>query len=303
MIDKVTLRIYNNPQTEQIFSKILESMTDTKTTTDEDGQVEYQRGHLNNLSVSVSSKCICLTGSLTRYLSGSNFNTMRRPDLLESITHLCNDIGGRKEDINVSSIEIGDTFVMEQEPLRYINQLTETGYLPRFYKERYKGSLYFKQKAGQREIIFYDKAAEMMSRREPVPPGLHNLLRYELRLHYQAIKKHLPTRTLADLTDGQIYKALVSQWREYYEALFRTAKPIPTGRGRIEILLKYICQLQKRCNTDAADLLNYLNETMRGTANATRLKRRVAAFYAVQGQEDNGLLRELRDRVTESVLE
>lgn len=302
MIDKVTLRIWKNNLTEQVFSHLSERLEGKKTTTDENGQIAYERGRLNGLSVTLSERGASISGSLTKYLSGSNFNTMRQHDLTESVIRLCSDIGVSAEVVRVSCIEIGDTFVMENEPLRYINQLAETGYVPRFYKSRIRGSLYYQQKARQREIIFYDKVAEMKYRREPIPAGLNNLLRYEVRLHYQALKRYLPTMTIADLMDGQVFKQLIEMWRGYFETLYNTARPIKRGRGRTEILLQYAYQLQKRYNVEASDLSNYLNETLKGTANATRLKQKVASFYAIQGQEDNGLLKELRDRVTESVL-
>lgn len=302
MIDKVTIRIWKNNLPEQVYSHLAERLVGRKTTTDDNGQIAYIRGKFNGLSVTLSDSGACLSGSLTKYLSGSNFNTMRQPDLTESVTRLCNDIGVSAEVVRVSCIEIGDTFVMEQEPLKYINQLAETGYIPRFSKSRIYGTLYYKQKARQREIIFYDKVAEMKSRREPIPAGLTNLLRYELRLHYSALQRYLPTRTIADLMDGRVFRELVELWRRYFETLYyNTAKPIK-GRGRTETLLKYIYQLQRRHNVETADLSNYLNETLKGTANAYRLKQKVASFYAIQGQEDNGLLKELRDRVTESVL-
>lgn len=302
MIDKVTLNIWKDNTTEPILRRLAESLIDSKTTINESGEAEYIRGKFNGLSVMISDKRASLTGSVTKYLTGSNFNTMRQRDLSETVCRLSDDVGLEANKIWVSSLEIGDTFVMEDNPMKYIQQLINTAYLPRFHKETIQGSLYFKQKAKQRELVFYDKVAEMMHRKEPIPTGLYNLLRYELRLQYSAVKRFLPTRTLADLNDRQVFETLKKEWRNYFETMYKTANTAKRGRGRTETLLQYIYLLQKRAGVEASDLSDYLNDTMRGKPNAYRLKQKVADYFALQGQENNGLLKELRDRVTEAVL-
>lgn len=303
MYDKVNLRIIKDQETEPTIKQLAECLTGVRTTTDEAGEILYRKGTFNGLSVTLSDREAKLTGSLTKYLTGSNYNSMRQPDISEAVRQLSYDLRLRPEAIGVTALEIGNTFVMNNEPGRYIEQLAKTAYLPRFQKVAIKGSLYFKQKAGQRQLIFYDKEAEMKARGEPVPAGLYNLLRYELRLHYMALKRYLPTKTLTDLSDRQVFITLRNEWRGYFESMYKTATTAgKRSRGK-DLLLQYIYSLQKRYDTlNPSDLIEWLNETLRGKANAHRLKQEAARFFAMQEREDNGLLSELRDRITEAVL-
>lgn len=303
MIDGIALGILSDWETEAVIYELSENLQNKVTGFDSDGSKVYEKGSYGGLNVSITQRGLNISGSLTRFFTGSNFNTMDWNDLQDAINKLCITFRITPEKMIVKRLEFGSAFVMENEPTAYIKQLNSSGYLPRFSKELVrKTTLYYKQKAEQRELVFYDKLLEMEHRNEHIPTGLNNLLRYEMKLKNGAIKRYLPTRTLSDLSNKNVYKRLLEQWRKYFESLFKTASAIRQGKGKTETLLQYIFVLQKRFGVNSNDLSEWLRETQRGNTNAHRLKKEVANFYKEQYKSGNGLLSELRDRIIETCL-
>ena len=303
MIDRVCFYIARTTANEAVFSNVSGLLEHKVTSIGEGCRLIYERGELNGLSITISEHRLTIRGSLTRFYTGSNVFGLRFSDIQDALQSLLSLLRIEATEATITEIEIGNAFCMDQEPKDYTKVLADVGYLARFRKEKVLTTLYYKQKAQLRALIFYDKLQEMESRKEVPPAGLQNLLRYEMTLRRSSLKKYLPTRTLKDLQDRAVFRGLLELWRNYFETIYKNATASATGRkGKTNLLLRFIYSLQIAGKTDSNELLGFVSENTRGSSNGYRLRKEIADFYTANGRGEIGLLSELRSRINEVLL-
>lgn len=300
MIDRICFYIERNTTNEAIFRRVSDLMKNKVSGIGEGGRLLYEKGNYNGLSVSLSQYRLSVQVSLTKNHTGSNVYGMRFNDIQDALHSLLSLLRITATEATMTELEFGNAFCMNNEPKEYTRVLADIGYLARFTREKVNTTLYYKQKSKLRELIFYDKLKEMESRKEKLPTGLQNLLRYEMSLRRGALKKYLPTRTLADFQDKAVYKRLFGLWKDYFEQIYNNASASATEKknSKSNLYLRFI----QANNIDINELFKYASENLRGNKNAHRIKKEIQEFCSNQDKTDSYLLSEMRDRVRETFL-
>lgn len=185
--------------------------------TQKDNADYYYSGTLNNLKCIYSERGIRVFGSLCKYNYGYNFNTLSKRETSNTIGRLTDQLGFDIYKAKCSRIDFSTNFNMIHNVTKYYPYLL---LLSRFKRHIQPDSLYYNQ-AGK-NLVFYDKIKEAKAKRVPIPNKYKgtNLLRYELRLKSQEIKKQFNrVILLEDLASDEVYNHLVKVWESYYNAI------------------------------------------------------------------------------------
>lgn len=185
---------------------------------------DYFRGMLGNMRVIQSPDGVYCTGSLARYLQGSNVLPLTRRTVEDALGKLEGATGWDLKRAELFQVEIGTTLQVENPPCMY---LASWGSVPRFTKGAYmKKELETVQyKNNTRSFTGYDKRLEAEGHGVEIPAIFSGaeLIRLELK-YKKGLKKRLGRPlTPWDLADRATYTELVNRWQDFY---FR----IPKGR-------------------------------------------------------------------------
>lgn len=171
-------------------------------------------GRLGNLRVTATPDALTVTNSLCKWYHGDNLRTLSRDDIAGAVECLSNTLHLPMGDADVSRLDVGCNMEVPSPVLSYLNALGELCRYSR--RQDFDGSLYYKQ--NEKELAFYDKLDEMKGC--TIPPGLENVLRYELRY-----KRHVPRcmkrpmLTLSDLSAPDVYRAMVDGWESEFKKI------------------------------------------------------------------------------------
>ncbi|MDX2471111.1 MAG: hypothetical protein QNL04_11105 [SAR324 cluster bacterium] len=162
-------------QTMQNVSEHALSLKDSK---------ERIRGKHHNFHISASQTSISARGSLSRYYLGSNFLQLTKETTQMAIERLSDELGFDFREANISRLDIAGNLFMEMPFPYYKNCLGELSGATRGPILGKKGhSLYYSNSF--KKLLFYDKGAEMKTKKGTQPLEISNrqILRYELSLH------------------------------------------------------------------------------------------------------------------------
>lgn len=198
MLDSITLKIQPAIAPEEIYS-VEETLSGYRS-----------KGRLRNLFISSCDEFTILKGSLPKFATGSNTETLSFAEISSTIEELENRLQTDISKAPILSLEWSSTIKTEQPPRVYYPILGETW---PFERVPFKNSLYFNSPS--KKALFYDKAKETRT--------TGNLLRYELRLP----KAKSLGLTLGSLCQPAIFNQLTNTWFELYCSLNKIKKPMP----------------------------------------------------------------------------
>lgn len=169
---------------------------------------------------------ISITGSLSKFLYGTNLVRFTRLDVNKSIFELGELIGFDISLAVIKNIDIACNIVLKYPPKAYTMLLG--------YKSRYKRTsirdaetVYFE--IGKIVLAFYDKRKEFIKKNSRYPELKNqfasllkdiNLIRYELRLKNLLETLNLSSHlTLGQLYHPTIYRKLIMMWYKHYKLI------------------------------------------------------------------------------------
>lgn len=261
-------------------------------------------GDVGGLSVGIYESGLWISGSLSKYLNGSNIYTLTRSETEEAVSYLSEDLGVDIGKAKVLSLEFGTNFVMRHEVGEYFERLGGCPYLNR---EIICGSLYYNGKGREenrnKSYVFYDKIRELKQKRVDIPDNMEgvNMLRYEIRLKKGLDKFFNVERVTADmLSDKAFYASLVDKYKTIYTSIEKVTNSSKVDMGKIKTVSDafgaYVGQLLVK--SERGDLEAFLQELkangkFTNRSEYIRLKKMFSdcAKYIEKGSDD--LLKEL----------
>lgn len=191
------------------------------------GEIISCIGRLGNLTIIATPRRLLVQGSLTKYALGNNAETMRRQDVERAAKSLENALHVPLSAARVLRLDVSFVLPMQQQITAYIDELGEMPNAARLLQRGEPGtSLYydFGKRKTTRQIVFYDKAAEMIAKGDTIPEIFVNsyLLRIEYRI-LQRVGNYLGLGTdlvtLADLYTSKVYDAAKQSLLNIYRAI------------------------------------------------------------------------------------
>lgn len=160
--------------------------------TSEYKQVEGGSGHIKGLRVSVTEKCVKVSGSLSKYFRGTNLDSLTLSQVEKAIKQLGKDLGVPMIKADVERVDMAENFEMSHPPEFYISKMQSLG---ECCPNKWKGTTYFPSNGVL--LRFYDKSKEVRKKRknQKNTSGAfstsveRNLLRYEICFGKKAIRR------------------------------------------------------------------------------------------------------------------
>ena len=84
--------------------------------TSEYKQVEGGSGHIKGLRVSVTEKCVKVSGSLSKYFRGTNLDSLTLSQIEKAIKQLGKDLGVPMIKADVERVDMAENFEMSRPP-------------------------------------------------------------------------------------------------------------------------------------------------------------------------------------------
>ncbi len=287
-----------------VRERIYENINMSRTTEFIDGSVTME-GYLKNCRVKIADKGLSITGSLSKYFTGSNYNELSIDTTEQAIEMMSDELKIPLKDSHVRRFDIACNMIMDYKPEAYYLYLGEKKSYCRSEREH---SLYYLNSL--RKITFYDKIAESKAKKEFIPPELRdlNLLRFELgyisRLPYQF---NMPIVKAQDLYDYRFYeknsKLFLKEYKTISKTMAKTTKaPKPlSGKESLEMLTATLI-LPSKQNRAMQILENWNRQGKYSTQREYyRAKKQLKAILERYAGGENELIKELNTKVKEGI--
>jgi hypothetical protein len=199
-------------------------------------------GYNRNLNIQQNNNTTYIRGSLCKFYFGNNFETLNRTTTKQAIEKLSDSLKILPKKFNIYRLDIGGNLFMTEPITSYTNLFSD---LKRYNKSFFKNSLYFTNQLKQ--LIFYDKIAELKYKKIDTGGYEPNLLRYEARF-----KKRLKNLygqkeiTYNDLYIERFYEKSIKLWQDLYFGINKLTKlkikemNLTAKQGKDYLLLKFI---------------------------------------------------------------
>jgi len=147
-----------------------------------------------------------ITGSLPKFISGSNVGTATYELVVEALAALESTFGLDPTFTWVRRLDIAGTMTLSKPPPSYYHTL---GDCPRLTRTTYRTGLMWPSR--RHTLLVYDKGTEAKV--------ASNLLRFEVQLKKDLSRQLGQTIALGDLKDPVLYSRLVNLWASRYESI------------------------------------------------------------------------------------
>lgn len=266
----------------------------------------YYTGYLENLRISINSQRLAVKGSMPKFLTGNNFNTLTRSGIELCCEKINDSLGIDSNQAKVSRLDIADNILMDSKPSAYFPNLISAKHMKRLEVD--KDSLYFKN--NQRQLVFYDKAEESGSLiKQSEHFGNCNVLRYECRYTRQVSQRFgLNKLTLNDLFSEELYMKLVEHWHGEYMSISKVSndQKLPVKLDSIKSLKTLGTALLIDSYGGKAELLKLIDQQInqgliKPDKNVQRLKKEIRDHVPIANNAESDLIAELDSKITDKV--
>lgn len=180
-------------------------------------QINGGSGNLDGLRVKVTEKYVKVSGSLSKYFTGSNLRTLSLCEIAKAIWDIGKSLGVPMYKANVVQVDIAENFEMSYPPEFYISKMQSWG---DSHPNDWKGTTYFP--SNNVMLRFYDKSKEVRQKRKKNSPTeiSKNLLRYEISFGTKKIRQMFGRQLKAkDLYDKTVFWEFISEWLCSYDEI------------------------------------------------------------------------------------
>lgn len=173
-------------------------------------------GNLNNYKVGIYETGISLKGSICKYFTNDNLQTLTRSGMERAIEQMSDELSLPVNLARINQVDLATHFIMNRTAPEYYPYLGDKRYFKRL--QATNDTLYYNTSA--RQLIFYNKLKEAKSKGVIIPDVFNNknLLRYEIRHKGRLGKQfNLPEVTAETLYNEKFYINLIDIWvKEYF---------------------------------------------------------------------------------------
>lgn len=218
MIDTIKLILFtiHISNLDQLIAHLLSTLEKTTEIHNIKRGTSY-KGNLKNMTVGISSGCIMIEGSVTKYLKGNNQVNLRASEFLEALR----DIGEKLQIpillAKVVRLDLGVNITFLRPELEYYDVL---GYLRGFNRHQQKFGLNYQNisKGGKKYISIYEKLRNIISPEEVTRLFMgQNILRLEYRFQKPSdLTGFLKVDFVTPLEIYNGYSQLIKKWEEVF---------------------------------------------------------------------------------------
>lgn len=194
-------------------------------------------GGFHGMRVDVYAGYVYITGSLAKFMHGSNVYTLDRHTTGQAIEMLGDGLHVDLGNASVTELEFGQNFIVSRHVGEYLQRL---GDMPRMTRGEFgKSSLYYMGKGKKKPLVltFYDKKADALAKGMALPAGYDgvNLLRYEMRLKGRLpYRLGVPAVTASTLSERPFYDMMVRRYVDVYFSIKKVNKLIIEDMTKIK---------------------------------------------------------------------
>ena len=264
-------------------------------------------GNLGSIRIRVDPYSMKVSGSFPKWYLGDNLQTISRRQTKEAISALSDTLSLPMNRAKVVRFDTAANLVMKHPLDLYFARLGE---LCRYKRIPLPSGVEYRQH--RRELSFYDKIAEMKTKRETIP----DLYRYQHIIRYEARYLHdlpgllkLPEIRGETLYNDTFYQAMVQRWKSGYNAIQKTipnneSKPMKDRIKTPKDLEKYLAYkgLQNTGEAEIRGLIKELQNTksidkMQAQRMRTKLDEIKAGVELCDNSKGDELLTELDEAI------
>lgn len=194
-------------------------------------------GGFHGMRVDVYAGYVYITGSLAKFMHGSNVYTLDRHTTGQAIEMLGDGLHVDLGNASVTELEFGQNFIVSRHVGEYLQRL---GDMPRMTRGEFgKSSLYYMGKGKKKPLVltFYDKKVDALAKGMALPAGYDgvNLLRYEMRLKGRLpYRLGVPAVTASTLSERPFYDMMVRRYVDMYFSIKKVNKLIIEDMTKIK---------------------------------------------------------------------
>jgi len=176
-------------------------------------------------NISIGDSRIKLSGSIAKQYFGNNFQTITRPQLIETIEELSEHLNCDVSEFKLNRVDVATNYEMDYSPPIYFDYLGQCKHYTR--QPKFNGTIYWNQT--KRTKLCYDKVKWAKDRGIVIPleyRGL-NIFRYENRLMSpfvisQVIHKQKPL--VKHLFEQETYNSIIDEWHKQWTTIEKIKK-------------------------------------------------------------------------------
>jgi hypothetical protein len=222
LIDTLNISyIYNVPQ-----SDLLSNLEKVTTINYPNGNSSFSCNY-KDYSISIGEKRIKLTGSIAKQHFGNNFQTIKRPQLIETITDISEYLQIDVSNFKLNRLDVATNYETNHTPSLYFDYLGQDKYGNWIRQPQWNTTVYWNQT--KRKKLCYDKSQWAKDKGLKIPNqfiGL-NLFRFENRLMSpfvisKVIGKLKPQ--VKHLYTEDIYKKIIDEWYKQWKNIEKKKK-------------------------------------------------------------------------------
>jgi hypothetical protein len=214
MLDTLTMSLPCDTLPEANLLQLPSLLTDIKETYNYHTGNTSLYGRADNLYVGLNSHAVTISGSITKYRYGNNWERLSFGEMLRTFESLSDRLNIPIGEAVITRLDLGVNLVMKYHESLYYGLLD---HCPRYKKLVQDNGIYFNQ--AQKQIVFYGKGGEQKDKGQPIPALYQNkhTLRYEMRWK-KGLTKQFNTGKLnvQALCREPFYMGLVARMREAY---------------------------------------------------------------------------------------
>jgi hypothetical protein len=223
LIDTLNISYYHKeePYLKAELLSNLEKVTEVKY---HDGECSYQSKY-KDYSITLGRSNLSLRGSIAKQFYGNNFQTITRPQLIETIEDLSEHLNFDISECKVNRVDVATNYVMNHSPPVYFDSLGQDKYYTR--QPQWYSTVYWNQT--KRKKLCYDKGQWAKDNGLQIPLEYKNLniFRFENRLMSAFVVGEVMGKLkpqVKHLFEEETYKTLIDEWHKQWTNIHKTKK-------------------------------------------------------------------------------
>lgn len=256
-----------------------------------------------------SPKGVTISVNPSKWYLDNNDRQLTFTELQQFVPQFINYMGINNSDFWVTGLDFNQDIITDHKPAVYFPLLDR---LPRFNRTQYNGNTGIMYQTKSRELVIYDKIAEMLAKGHAIPLGYRNQNR--LRIEYCINRNFSNSKlkdiiTLNDLTAPKNYNKIVGEWYRHFNNIHKLPtlnndNPTKPDTMKIEdyAILNLIHQIGIEAYCNIVDTDHHKGLYNRNTAyeKKRKVKAIIERYNALNSPVNaSEALQELNDKVTD----
>lgn len=184
---------------------------------DLDNNRTYFSAREGNLKIYINQHYLGIYGSIAKWYLGDNLQVLTRKDTEQAFDKLSNTLQISLRGANVTRLDVANNIILKYPIDLYFEYL---GNYKRTYRQLNKKTLMYISTS--ETLCYYDKIAQVKSKREPIPElfKFSNVLRLEqryMKTPHKALKRN--SLTIEDLYNEDLYITILKRWEMAYKQI------------------------------------------------------------------------------------